>query len=300
MGTIYSSSTKIVQLSVLAVMLFAMLLPDAKAAPIVDNNTEDLDIIIQQIIGTEPNVVTILDLSGSMGRNYGGEQIGDWDGEDVFDRCGGTGSENARSRTAFCAENIANLTICSSRTCTADGHRCETAEDLAAQVACVTAEGEITQEEIEDIYSEICGGSTITACNNNGERNRAAAAMEAAAGLTQCSVASNCHTDNDDDNPSCNTTGDFNRFRDCMEEDPDQFVFSFLQEANCTGGTTECFGDFEWGSSRMDVALNVIFNVLDADNSLSELECSDTQTSSMTERVLQLAAKNIWKHLTGL
>jgi len=263
-------------LKILPLFLALILVTGAHGAPIVKNQSEDLDVIISQIIGSSPNVVTILDLSGSMGRNFGGEQIGDWDGRDVFDQCGG-----ANWREAFCAENIANLTICSSRTCTEDGHRCESAEDLDAQLACVTTEGQITQNQLDNIYDRICGnnngflGENIDDCNTAEERNRAAAAMEAAAGLTQCSVAANCQIGSDRD-PSCDTNGDFTRFRDCMEDNNLQNVFSFLQPANCTGGTTNCFGDLERGSSRMDVALNVIFNVLDADGSLDALECNDS------------------------
>ena len=264
------------KLKIIPVLLAILLVTGAHGAPIVENQSEDLEVIISQIIGSSPNVVTILDLSGSMGRNFGGEQVGDWDGRDVFNQCGG-----ADWREAFCAENIANLTICSSQTCTEDGHRCESAEDLAAQLACVSTGGTITQNQLDNIYDRICGNNdqnlteVIDDCNTADERNRAAAAMEAAAGLTQCSIAANCQQGADRD-PSCDTSGDFGRFRACIEDNNLQNVFDFLQPANCTGGTTACFGDFERGSSRMDVALNVIFSVLDADGSLDTLECNDS------------------------
>ncbi len=277
MGRLLKSPNRLVKYLVIFPVLFLVILATrAHGDPIVKNNVEDLDIIISQIIGSSPNVVTILDLSGSMARNYGGEQVGDWDGRDVFAECTG-----ANWKVAFCAENIANLTICSSRTCTEDGHRCESAQDLANQLSCVTTEGSITSAQLSNIYDRICGNNngvlneTISDCNTADERNRTAAAMEAAAGLTECSVAANCKVGTDRD-PSCDTNNDLTRFRACMEDNNLHDVLPLFQPANCTGEDSTCRGDLEAGSSRMDVALNVLFNVLDADDSLNTVQCNDT------------------------
>jgi len=223
------------------------------------------------------------------------------DDRTTFDRCGDQTPDNTNERIAlgFCAENIANLTVCSSQNCTEDGHRCITADDLTNQESCILAGTELTSindtlpngQTAASIYNITCGGGTRAACGNGNERNRAAWALEAAAGFTQCSISSNCQLAGDND-PSCNTANDINRFFDCMDNlqtindelYSDNTVLPVSQPENCTGGTllpspgTACNGVPEFGSSRMDNTLSVLLNVLDSDNSLddtSSLTCND-------------------------
>ena len=44
--------------------------------PVIENEVEDKNITGADVVGASPNVVTILDLSGSMGRNHGNQQVG--------------------------------------------------------------------------------------------------------------------------------------------------------------------------------------------------------------------------------
>ncbi len=270
--------SKIYKLKVIIVLIVLSLVTGAHGDPIIENDVEDLEILLSQFIGQEPNVVTILDLSGSMGRNYGGDQVGNWDGRDVFDQCGSGSSSDTRPRAAICQENIANLTVCSSQVCTEDGHRCESQEDLINMEQCVLANTPAGFDP-SPIYNLLCGGPTVADCANdsNDRRNRVAQALEAEAGLTQCSIAPNpinggCQTGSDTD-PSCNLSGDATRFNSCIQTQQD--ILPLLQPTNCTGGTASCFGLPRFGSSRMDVALSVLFDILDADNSLQQASCSD-------------------------
>jgi len=276
--------------------------------PVIENEVEDKNITGADVEGAAPNVVTIVDLSGSMGRNFGGSQIGNWDSDTTFARCGDQTPDNTNERIdlGFCAENIANLTVCSSQNCTEDGHRCRTAFDLANQESCILAGTSLASindtlpngQTAACIYDRICGnnngtcGETAASCTDGNQRNRAAWALEAAAGFTQCSTAANCLIEGGDTDPSCNTSGDIGRFTTCMnnlqtindELFSDNTLLPVIQPENCTGGTffpspgTTCDGRPINGSTRLDSALSVLLNVLDSDDSLddtSTLTCND-------------------------
>ncbi len=242
----------------------------AHGDPIIQNEVEDLKIISSQFVGGQPNVLTILDLSGSMGRNHGGTQVGNWDNSDAFFRCEDTGTGTATQRTlaSHCAENMAGTTVCGTANCGEDG-RCDDQNEFDGLVACVQTNA--PSLVMSTIFSNICGGPSASDCNTNTERINASAALEAAGGLTQCMAASNCRVGSDN-NPACDTSNDYSRFKSCMQNLQN---ITANKQAACTGGTPDCRGTPRFGSSRLDIALDVFFSFLDADNSLAGKMCDD-------------------------
>jgi len=145
------------------------------------------------------------------------------------------------------------------------------------------------QNSISCLYDRICGNEdnicseTLNDCIEIPDRNHAAYAMEVAAGFTQCSnnapinnsrnecISSDANCSNMDINecsPACQTFMDTSAFRACMRQD--QSIFPQFTDTNCNGES--CSGRPRDGSSRIDGALNVIFNFLDADNSFDDIE----------------------------
>lgn len=244
----------------------------AHGDPIIQNEVEDLKIISSQFVGGQPNVLTILDLSGSMGRNFGGTEVGNWDNSDAFFRCedSGTGNDNERTLASHCAENMAGTTVCGTASCGQDG-RCDDQSEFDALLACVQTEAPTLS--MSPIFTTICGGPSASDCNTNTARINASAALEAAGGLTQCMTASRCKQGSDA-NPACQLSGDYSSFKSCMQNTTPQFITA-NKEAACTGGTPDCKGTPARGSSRLDIALDVFFSFLDADNSLSNKVCDD-------------------------
>ncbi len=268
---------KIYKLKIFLVLVALSFVTGAHGNPIIENDLEDLNVIISQFVGGQPNVLTILDLSGSMGRNHGGSQIGNWDNSDAFFRCetdAGTGTTNGRILASHCAEEMAGTAVCGTASCGQDG-RCDDQSEFDAQVLCVQTEAPALI--MAPIFTTICGGPLPTDCGtptDATERINAAAAIEAAGGLTQCSGPTNCQLSGDN-NPACNTTSDYNRFRTCMQTS--QSISANKQTA-CTGGTPDCEGQPRFGSSRLDIALDVFFSFLDSDNSLATKTCTDSST----------------------
>ena len=96
--------------------------------PVIENEVEDKNITGADVVGASPNVVTILDLSGSMGRNHRNQQVGSWDQDTALEfcereQCGGVGagfcgSSNERRNASQCAEVIANTNRCGTSACT--------------------------------------------------------------------------------------------------------------------------------------------------------------------------------------
>src|SRR3990167_10775245 len=90
------------RVKILGLFLLLLFVTGAQGEPIKKNEIEDLNIIISQIVGGEPNVLLIADYSGSMLRSWGGGQVGNWDEEDdngVIEDCEeliGTGDGDAR------------------------------------------------------------------------------------------------------------------------------------------------------------------------------------------------------------
>src|SRR5579885_3549169 len=209
-----------------------LLINGAHGSPIIKNQVEDQNILISQFVGGQPDVLMILDLSGSMALNFGGSEIGNWDNTNVITTCEGFFLDNSSDqyiKSSHCIENAAGTDVCGFQNCV-DG-------------ICST------QTKMQDV----------------------AAAVEAAAGLTQCMKATNCQLSGDT-NPACNTSSDYSRFKTCMQTSQ---AIAANKAFACSGGTTNCTGVPQLGSSRLDMALNVIYSLLDADNSLSSKSCND-------------------------
>lgn len=262
--------SKTYKFKIVLTLLVLAFVTGAHGDPIIQNQVEDLKIISSQFVGGQPNVLTILDLSGSMGRNFGGTEIGNWDNSDAFFRCEdfGTGSANARMLTSHCAEEVAGTAVCGTIHCGQDG-RCDDQVEFDGLVSCVQTNA--PSLNMSPIFTTICGGSNASDCNTSTERINAAAAIEAAGGLSQCMGASNCQLSGDN-NPACDTSNDYSRFKSCMQTLQN---IGANKEAACTGGTANCRGTPRFGGSRLDIALDVFFSFLDADNSLANKVCDD-------------------------
>jgi hypothetical protein len=265
---------KVYGIKIVSVLLLLLLIKGAKGDEIIKNEVEDLNIIISQVVGGQPNVLTILDLSGSMAVNYGGTQIGNWDGTSVITTCEAyfpPNTSTARIKASHCSENTAGTSVCGFINC-ANG-LCDGQSSFNNQVACVQAKA--PSLNMGPIFQTICGGPNASNCTTADNRAMAAAAIEAAAGLTQCMGASNCKVSGSGDtNPACDTSGDYSRFKTCMQLSTAQAITANKVPA-CTGGTPNCKGVPQFGSARLDMALDVFFNILDADNSLAKMTCSD-------------------------
>ena len=198
--------TRLVSFMLLKTICFASLamtllfVPGAYGDPIIKNELEDLNILISQIIGGQANVLAILDLSQSMGTNYGGKGVGNWDSSPTITDCeaafctdiGNCSTITQRIFASHCAENTANTSECGSIKCI--GGVCDTQGEFDNQVACVTAK-KPPSLDLGPIFTQICGGSSSSNCTTPITRADAAAAIEAAANLSQCMGASNCQQD---------------------------------------------------------------------------------------------------------
>jgi Tfp pilus tip-associated adhesin PilY1 len=262
----------------LAMML--LLINGAHGNPIIKNQVEDQNILISQFVGGQPDVLMILDLSGSMALNFGGSEIGNWDNTNVITTCEGfflDGTSDQYIKSSHCIENAAGTDVCGFQNCV-DGI-CSTQTELNNQLNCIQQKA--SSFNMCPTLQTICGGSgctqstqiayALTNCNTPTKMQDAAAAVEAAAGLTQCMKATNCQLSGDT-NPACNTSSDYSRFKTCMQTSQ---AIAANKAFACSGGTTNCTGVPQLGSSRLDMALNVIYSLLDADNSLASKSCND-------------------------
>lgn len=257
--------------------------------PVIENEVEDANITGADTQGAAPNVVTILDLSGSMGRNFGNQQVGSWDQDSAIDfceieQCGGectsSDSDNRRRNASQCAEVIANTNRCGS---VCREGRCELPEEIIAFDACVQdliASGELTDSDAPsgslndffvNIYNNYCNGPTVFDCDegddSNQDRVNAVQDISNTLGLALCGSQS-C-------NITCNSQTEWNAFETCMEDNTEEITVNRIE--NCVGGDPNCNGAPGNGSSRLDVALSVFLDVLDADNSLiNDALCNDT------------------------
>lgn len=293
-----------------SVLLLMLLTVNSSHSAVTKNEVDDLNLIISQFVGGQPNALFIMDLSGSMGRTFGGSQVGRWtpsdDGGTVTDCevgiCGGVGecsSRVQRAAASHCAENTANLSVCGSKFCTESGV-CGEQEQFDRFLECVEANnpGFTTSTKAKCIYEEICINPTLTlcpvessatpsSCDTFAKRAHAASAIEAAARLTTCSSDPVCDpvlfglTSSDF---SCSTSEEYGVFKSCMSEVQ---PIDVNREENCTAMDSEgnlvnedCIGQPRYGSSRLDVTLSVIFDLLDADNSLDDALCEDDGNAS--------------------
>ncbi len=298
------------------------------------NEVEDPRLTGEEFEGADPNVLTILDLSGSMGRNFGGEQVGDWDGDDVFARCpnrvyidrnfepasGEDDDEDNNSvrrervRLNACGESISGLNSCIIENCTGDGHTCISDEQLEGVENCIFNTLENVDnindplpvnfhgqpDTIACIYDYVCVDEYLpdqenpndslddknciprnrSVCNTTERRTAAAYAIAAASNLTQCSSFVGDGACVNESNPGCNSIIDSRTFYyNCMSVSGQTILPEFSSE-NCD----QCTGSPLHGSTRMDSALNVFFNVLDADDSLQTTDCGGESCKSTIER----------------
>ncbi|MGQ0793623.1 MAG: pilus assembly protein [Deltaproteobacteria bacterium] len=301
-------------------MLFSSTL--AYGDDITKNQSEDLNLLISQFVGGEANALLIMDLSSSMGVNFGGSNIGNWDSisnsasstvldcESVF--CDGIGGCDGgdilgipghllqRVLASHCAENTANTSVCGSKNC--KNGVCEEAEEFNNQLACVLPLVGNTISLLNPIFTLVCGGPGSGSCVTPKERALAAALMEELGGIStdpnlslglgQCFKALNCNIGIGSGTLgflTCYTAVNYNNFKACMANlQPITYTQTLLEgllqpvpahlrrSPACTGGTPNCRGVPQYGSSRVDVALDVIFDLLDADDSLNAKMCNDS------------------------
>lgn len=287
------------ELKIVLVLVALVFVTSAHGNPIIQNDVEDLNLVISQFVGGQPNILTILDLSNYMGINYGNEGAGNWDNTATITSCETQvclGVVNCSSSTlptdstlsdqriqaAHCAENTANTSECGSVNC--QNGICNTQTEFNNQVACVQAKA--PGVDLSPAFKANCNGAnTASGCTTPTQMADAAAAIEALAGLTQCMGASNCQLtvgNQADPNPACDTAdknkstpGDYSNFKTCMQNTAPPSITPNNQSA-CTGGTKNCKGTPQFGTSRLDMALDVFYSLLDADNSLASKSCTDS------------------------
>src|SRR3990172_2890770 len=162
---------------IFSLILLLLFVTGAQGDPIKKNEIEDLNIVISQIVGGEPNVLLITDYSGSMLRGWGGGQVGNWDEEDdsgviedfqeLFNCNSFSTTSNAYSQctrsAAHCMENIANLSVCGSKNHNGFGI-VGTEQDLLSHIDCILnppggGGPALTQAQIDTIFDDVCGNN---------------------------------------------------------------------------------------------------------------------------------------------
>lgn len=265
----------------LVVFLVALLfVTGARGDEIIENQVEDINILIPQIIGGEPNVFIIWDNSLSMADNFGGSQVGNWDSDDVIESCETFQNVNTNYAKAHCIGNASGTNPCGSIACTGSQiGPCERPEDFENFLQCIeTKYPTLFSSVYTTVVPNACGGSTPnprTQCTNITERVHAAAAIEYEA-LKRANAANsanfplNCGAANctGDTDKSCNGSTEYNTFKTCMDSLRRQPTTT-----TCTVGQNCGRGKF--GSTRMDISLSVFFELLDADDSLATKFCDD-------------------------
>ena len=194
--------------------------------PVIKNEVEDKNITGADIQGAAANVVTILDLSGSMGRNHGNQQVGSWDQDTALEfcereRCGSNcDSDNERRQASHCTEVIANTLRCGDACL--EG-RCNLFEEIVDFQGCVdglVATGELTDDDtpsgtLEEffvgIYNNYCNGPTVESCggddDSDQDRINAVQDISNTLGLALCG-SQHCTV-------TCNSTTEYSDFRGC-------------------------------------------------------------------------------------
>lgn len=301
-----------IKFKIIPFLFLLVLITPANSDPITENQVDDLNLVISQFVGGAPNALFIMDVSGSMGRNYGGSQVGNWtldeDGGTLFSCensfCNGTNNCTNFTQRAFaahCSENASNVSTCGSKICSSGsaGGICRTNEQLAELITCVENNTELSNADldtlVDDVFDLWCGNADdiytedITFCSDGDEVSGAAAAIEAGAGLTECSKPDNCSDFSTDpfNDPTCDLGSEYTAFRACML---DRELININTAENCTASGEDamgnevllnenCQGQPAYGSSRLDVTLSVIFDLLDADDSINDTLCTDDGNS---------------------
>ncbi len=271
----------------LFVFLVALLfVTGARGDDIIENEVEDINVLISQVIGGQPNVLIVYDNSLSMGDNFGGAQLGSWDFDSVISTCSSfqslknsTGG-NANYAVAHCAGNASGLNPCGRTACSASQTgTCQDPQDFEKFLLCI--EGTYPSSVVSSVFTTVvpnaCGSGTDprVECTLDNERARAASAIENLAvleanasdpatfptltcGATQCAAPAVA-------DKSCDGATEFNNFKTCMD--------SSLTTTSCTSGFN-CTKR-KYGTTRWDAIQATFFDILDADNSLATLTCDD-------------------------
>jgi hypothetical protein len=293
---------KIYKVKILLALSLVFFVSGARGDDIIENQVEDLNILISQVVGGQPNVLILYDNSLSMGDNFGGSQVGNWDVDatiltkpnsdpskvvpgtcDSFQSLKDVTGANANYAVAHCAGNAAGLNPCGSIACSASQTgTCQTPENFDRFLTCI--ESRYTNAIVSSAYQQavnpICGGLASdprTQCDTDAERAQVASAIEnitvkeanaadpanfpnLSCGATQCYGIGN---------ESCNDPTAFANFTTCMDTSlkppPDTCTSGF----NCSKP--------KYGTTRWDAVVSTFFQILDADNSLGELQCDDPE-----------------------
>lgn len=271
------------------------LIKDSLSEPIIHNDVEDERLIISEFIGSDPDVLIVLDGSLSMADNFAGSQSGNWDRDGVISTCNSFQNVNTNYSRVHCQGNASGTNPCGSIACSGQLGTCEQRRDFEQFVSCIesTYSSVINTASVYNaVVPDACGGSSnnpLTECNSDTERVHAAAAMEVyalqlanAANSTlfplNCAAA-NCSTnDYDSDCNIVGSDGDYSCNERCERSDAEACLGGSTLRVQptvqtCTSGELCSRGTY--GSTRMDGALSTIFDFLDADDSLDDLMCDD-------------------------
>jgi hypothetical protein len=289
----YNLRGKIYKIKILLVFSALFLVTGARGDEIIKNQVEDLNILISQLVGGQPNVLLLFDGSLSMGDNFGGSQVGSWDADatiftnnsqtSIFGTCDAfqtlkSGALNANYAMAHCAGNASGLNPCGSIACaSSQTGTCQTPENFDRFLACIesTYPAAMYNNAYGQVVNTICGGAANnphTQCTTDASRAEVASAIEnitaklanqadatkpLTCGAVNCAGVAN---------QSCNDGTAFANFRTCMN--------TSLKTA-CTSGPN-CTKP-KYGTTRWDAVVNTFFHVLDADGSLGGKMCDDPQ-----------------------
>jgi hypothetical protein len=283
---------RVYKIKILLVFFVLVFVTRAKGTEIIENQVEDLNILISQIVGGQPNVQILYDNSLSMGDNSGGSQVGNWDVDatiatsagvlgtcESFQSLKDASGANANYAVAHCAGNAAGINPCGSMACSpSHTGTCQTQENFDRFITCIesTYPNGVVSSAYAQAFGPICGGPNPSDCNTDAERAEAASAIEnitvkeanaadstnfpnLTCGATQCYALGN---------ESCNDPTAFANFRTCMN--------TTLQAGNtCTSGP-DCTKP-KYGTTRWDAVVSTFFQILDADGSLGTKMCDDPQ-----------------------
>jgi hypothetical protein len=281
--------SKIILICTVFILCFSgghFLIDDSLSDPIIHNDVEDINLLITEFIGTDPNVLFVMDGSLSMADNFAGTQTGNWDGDSVIRTCNLFQNVNTNFARVHCQGNASGTNPCGSIACTGQVGACEQQRDFEQFVSCIESTYS-SVINIDDLYNTVVTNACcpfgcsnpdpLLRCTNNTRRARAAAAMEVYA-LQLANAADpanfplNCAAANcGGSDKSCNTDTERSNAQACLGGSTLR-IQPTVQ--TCTSGELCSRGIY--GSTRMDGALSTIFDFLDADDSLDDLMCDDT------------------------
>lgn len=341
---------RIHKIKILSVLLLLLFVGNAKPDPITENEVEDLNLLISQFIGGQSDLLLIFDMSRSSVQNYGGVEVGEWDGRNITDSCqiqqrvqDSSGNPQPYA-VAHCMENAAGIHQwidinhdgaetsneefgCGSLYCTSSPFgTCEDDTDFSNFLSCIERRfSSDTKNAAFGVALSLCGASdatllaklpssvvtggtgtgvtkadVITQCGtlsaNNAKKIKAAAAIDNSVsyltqtsgnrtcgakyctetttdslGITTLNILSGSVGGNDQscDSAEVSTTGANNDLKDCMTN-----TRSIPTDNSTCSGRLCSKGTL--GSSRNDAIRAAIFDLLDADDTVYNINCQDT------------------------